>query len=344
MRLVPVLAGLACVGLVVAGCTTSGTGSYVLPSASSSTPKHVSASAATHRPARPAASQHPRRQPHRQVSRRTNRRVIRTAQLFAAPHGSVRTVTITSSTGFDPRPALVYLPPAALRRGAHGLPVLELFHGTPGAPDNWFDQGKLQATADAFAAAHGGRAPVIVAPDINGSEDADTECIRTSSGADVETYLAVDIPRYVRAHFPISTNPRNWAIAGLSEGGMCALMIALRHYPEFRAIGDMSGTLRPTVGGTESQTVRTLFGGSQAAYDQHDPTWLLARHRYPGLAAWFVVGDQDTNGLRDQQTASADARTAGIAVRTETLPGGHHWSVWAAALPDFLAWVWPLID
>lgn len=264
-----------------------------------------------------------------------------------AQRGTLRAVTIKSSTGYVARPAVVYLPPAALRHGAHDLPVLELFHGTQGGPGNWFDKGRLQATADEFAAAHGGRAPVIVAPDVNGNLQADTECIRTASGADVETYLAVDVPRYVRAHFPVSADPRHWAIGGISEGGMCALMIALRHYPQFRALGDMSGIARPTVGGDtdeEAATVRELFYGSQTAYDAHDPTWLLARNRYPQLAAWFVAGAKDSYGLKDQQHVAALARSAGIAVHTGTEPGSHHWVVWARALPDFLAWLWPLIS
>lgn len=334
MRLVALLAGVACAG-VLAACTTSGTGSVRYSGSPSSSSARVAPEpAASRRPVHPSRSRHARH------------RVVRTAQLSSARRGSVLAVTITSSTGYVARPALVYLPPAALRRGAHGFPVLELFHGSNGGPQNWFDQGDLQATADAFATAHGGRAPVVVAPDINGSTQADTECVRTRTGADVETYLAVDVPRYMKAHFPVSTDPRHWAIGGLSEGGMCALMIALRHYPEYRALGDMSGIPRPTVTEPDDEplTVRTLFGGSQSAYNQHDPTWLMTHHRYPALAAWFVVGQQDTAGMRDQQKVSADARAAGIAVHTETMPGGHHWTLWAAALPDFLTWLWPLID
>lgn len=58
-----------------------------------------------------------------------------------------------------------------------------LLHGTPGTPQDWIDGGQAAATADAYAAAHGGRAPILVMPDINGSIDADTECVDSPSVA-----------------------------------------------------------------------------------------------------------------------------------------------------------------
>lgn len=103
-------------------------------------------------------------------------------------------IVIPATDGFRPRPAYLYLPPAAVRDPHTHLPVLELLHGTPGAPLDWSStRGKLVSTADAFASAHHGEAPIIVMPDLNGAPKADSQCIRTKNGRDTETYLSSDV-------------------------------------------------------------------------------------------------------------------------------------------------------
>jgi S-formylglutathione hydrolase FrmB len=258
--------------------------------------------------------------------------------------GTVREVLIPGTvSGFHARPALVYLPPAAAT-GAR-LPVLEVLHGTPGGPRDWMTHGRIPAIMNAFAASHGGRAPIVVSPDINGALWADSECVHSPRGGDVETYLTVDVPNWLLAHTPASPNHHEWAIAGLSEGGTCAMMLALRHYPDFRAFGDISGLARPTVGDRDApqRTITKLFGGSRTAYDEHDPLWLLPRHHYPGLAGWFACGSSDAAVLADQKTIAPIARAAGLTVHDEVVPGRHTWLVWSGELQQMLPWLWELI-
>jgi S-formylglutathione hydrolase FrmB len=244
-------------------------------------------------------------------------------------------------SGFQARPALIYLP-TLVRRDPHvKLPVLELLHGTPGSPQDWISGTDLRQTAGAFAAHHNGRAPIIVMPDINGAEGADTECV-SSNGADVESYLTTDVPRYLLAHFPVSPDRRRWSVAGLSEGGTCALMLALRHPRGFPIFGDLSGLARPTVGEQDdpARTIARLFGGSRAAYDRHDPLWLLAHHTYPSVAGWLECGAQDRQSRHDQAELVQAARVAGVRVHASTIPGGHDWAVWSTALAQMLPWIW----
>lgn len=243
-------------------------------------------------------------------------------------------------SGFRARPAVIWLPPALRTQRAWRPPVLELLHGTPGAPTNWVELGGARATLDAFAAAHGGRAPIVVMPDINGSVRGDSECIRTPSGDRVEQYLTVDLPRWVRAHY--RTSGRRWAIAGVSEGGTCSAMLALRHPSQYAAFGDLSGLGRPTVGDVDDSatTMRILFGGSRAAYDRHDPFWLLAHHRYPTLSGWVEYGADDVAVRSASTRLAAAARTAGAGVHETVAAGRHSWSVWRPALGAMLPWLW----
>ena len=243
-----------------------------------------------------------------------------------------------ASSGFRARPAEVYLPAALARHSRLRLPVLELLIGTPGGPADWLAHGRLRPTLDTFAAHHHGLAPVVVVVDENGATHADTECVGAA-----EQYLVRDVPAYVDAHLPVLRDPRRWTVAGDSEGGMCAAMLALRHPNRFGAFADLSGLTRPTVGNTDAPaaTIRRLFGGSRAAYERHDPLRLLARHRYPGLSAFFACGSADGGALPAQRRMVAAARRAGLPVVARTLPGGHGWRVWAAGLADALPWMWP---
>lgn len=242
---------------------------------------------------------------------------------------------------FRARRAVIYLPPAAQRRPAPRLPVLLLLHGTPGSPTDWVRKGGAVATLDRFAARHGGRAPIVIMPDINGATHADSECVDSGRG-NVETYLTVDVRRYMTTHFHVVAGRRGWAVAGLSEGGTCSLMLALRHASAFATIGDLSGLSRPTVGPHDDPpaTVSELFHGSRGAYDRHDPLWLMRRHRYATLAAWFECGRTDAQVVRSQQAVTRAARRAGMTTEQRIVPGGHSWSVWRVALPAMLPWLW----
>lgn len=259
------------------------------------------------------------------------------------PQGRLLTRTIPGgASGFAGRPAEVYLPPRALEDRHARLPVVELFHGVPGAPTDWLLQGQLLNVANAFASAHGGQSPIIVMPDINGAQTQDTECIRTPGGADVEQYLAQIVPAWITQNLPATTDHRRWLVAGLSEGGTCAAMLALRHPQVFSAFGDLSGLAQPTVGKVNDPplTISELFGGSVRAYDTHDPLWLMRHRRAHTTAAWIAAGADDRNDRANESALAGAAVADGIPVRAVVVPGGHHWAAWTSALEQMLLWSW----
>src|SRR5581483_2866615 len=128
--------------------------------------------------------------------------------------GVVERVAIPgTSSGFRARAAQVYLPPAWFARARPRLPVIELLHGTPGAPEDWTRAGMADVAADRWAAAHAGVAPVIVMPDPNGSFTGDTECVdRPQARAD--RYLSTDVPAWAETNLGVSADRSNWAIVG----------------------------------------------------------------------------------------------------------------------------------
>lgn len=265
------------------------------------------------------------------------------ARVDRPERGVVTTMEIPGKeSGFTGRPAMVWVPPAWFARPRPALPVVMLLHGTPGTPQDWLDGGQAGATADAYAAAHGGVAPILVMPDVNGTLDGDSECVDGPAGR-VETYLTADVPRFVQDVFHAAAPGRTWAVAGLSEGGSCSLMLALRHPDLFATFGDYAGLAGPRAGDTNADTdsaVAQLFGGSQAAFLAHEPSALLARRQFAELGGWFEVGDADPEPYAAAGTIVPAARRAGIATCEVVVPGGGHtFAVFSQAFSDSLPWI-----
>jgi poly(3-hydroxybutyrate) depolymerase len=272
------------------------------------------------------------------------KQVDKSGQLPA--HGATLSVPIPA-TGqkFTPRPAYVWVPPAWFGRNRPELPVIELLHGTPGDPSDWTRASYADATALAFAKKHNGIAPILVMPDINGSFAADSECVNSAIIGDVETYLATTVPAFMRKDFNASTAPGSVGVAGLSEGGTCAMTLALGDPKVYSVFGNYSGLQSPQYqDDTQKQTIQALFGGSKAAFNAHNPPYLLAHQRFAGLAGWFEVGSQDARILRTAATTLQGlASNAGIDTCITMPPGAHTFTFWQDSFAASLPWMsWKL--
>jgi S-formylglutathione hydrolase FrmB len=163
-----------------------------------------------------------------------------------------------------------------------------------------------------------------------------------------ETYLVDDVPAFVRRQFSASRAAGSLAIGGLSAGGTCSVMLALRHPTEFPTFASFSGFASPQYQETtQAETIDILFGGSDDAFAAHDPTQLLHDGHFNGLAGWFEVGDQDTEPLEAAHSLQPAALKAGIATCILVRPGGHDFDLWSQALQDafpWLSWRLGLID
>lgn len=256
--------------------------------------------------------------------------------------GKVVTLPIPATKShFPARDAQVYVPPAFCASPRPHLPVVVLLAGTPGQTSDWTRAGLADVTSDAFAAEHGGKAPIIVMADENGSLTGDTECVDGTRG-NVETYLTVDVPAFVTKRFATATTPQQWAIGGLSEGGMCGLMLSLRHPDVFPTFLDFGGLLGPRSGETNEvgTTVQDLFAGDEQAFRAHEPLDLLTAHRYPQLAGWFEVGTEDPGPLQATEQLVPAARAAGVTTCYRKVPGGEHtFQVWSQSYRDALPWL-----
>jgi len=271
-----------------------------------------------------------------------------TATVLAAPlgqaarparrtHGAVITVDLPARrSGFVHRDAVVYLPPVWFSSPRPALPVIMMLTGTPSLVSDWTRAAHADQIADAYASAHNGWAPILVFPDPNGSNLGDTECVDSPLGH-AETYLTQDVPADVVALF--GSEPPQWAVAGLSEGGMCAALLTARHPEIFSAFADFSGEPGPILGHNRAATMRLLFAGSKEAWREHDPLTLFSRRRFDNHGAWFEVGSDDRGPLAAAKRLDAAATRAGMATHLVIRPGRHNFTFWSESFRHALPWL-----
>jgi enterochelin esterase-like enzyme len=260
-------------------------------------------------------------------------------------HGETIALTIKGTVSkFQTGQAYVYLPPIWFKSPEPQLPLIEMIAGVPGQPSDWTRAGYADTTATAFAEQHHGEAPILVIPDNNGLKTSDTECSNSVFG-NAETYLITDVPNFMQANFNAAIGKHSIAVAGLSAGGTCASILALRNPKEYSIFASYSGYSSPTyINDNEQQTIAQLYGGSKADYEAHNPEGLLKTNRYTTTSAWFTAGAQDQQAFASAQQMADLARKAGMAqVCLTTPPGGHDFVFWAAAFQDSLPWLsWKL--
>ncbi|MFQ4147326.1 alpha/beta hydrolase-fold protein [Arthrobacter sp. LAPM80] len=242
-------------------------------------------------------------------------------------------------SGFTARNAVVYLPPAYFSAKRPLLPVLVLVSGQPGAPTSWLSTTKLIADLDSYADRHGGLAPLVVIPDPNGSTSANTMCLN-SRIAQADTYMAEDVPNWIKTHLNVDSNPAHWAVGGFSFGGTCAVQMVTRHPEVYRSFMAISPEREPALAVERSITISRAFGGDEAAFDAQVPLVLLARNQYPTVHGWFASGSGDTLYSANVKVLHAAARKASMITESASFPGGHSWTVANEALPHGLAFMY----
>ena len=255
-------------------------------------------------------------------------------------HGVLVRVDIDAdASGFEHREQLVYLPPAWFASvPPPRLPAIMMIGGQFNDPADWLRAGDAISTLDAFAAAHGGNAPVAVFVDPSGSFTNDTECVNGPRGRAAD-HLISDVVPQVIAKFGVRATEGGWGVAGFSSGGTCAVDLAVMHPAMFGAFVDIAGDRGPNVG-TKAQTIDRLFGGDEAAWADFDPVTVMTRHGdYSGVAGLFVV-PEGSPGDSDAATALCDAGTLHrIDCAVVPLPGRHVWPFAGTAFAMSLPWL-----
>lgn len=254
------------------------------------------------------------------------------------PEGGVmrRSAIPGTASGMATRDAYIYLPPAYFAENRPALPVLVLVAGQPGGPADWLTGGRLQEHMDAFAASHGGVAPVVVVPDPNGSQSANTMCMDTRI-AQADTFLAKDVVDWISSTLAVDTDHSRWAAGGFSFGGTCALQLGTRHPELFPAVLAFSAEAEPALAKDRNRTIEEAFPGDPDAFTRQTPLAIMETRRFEGNLAYLTAGTEDPEFLGYLQTLTAAAESAGFSVHSHEVEGaGHSWDTSSLRLADAL--------
>jgi enterochelin esterase-like enzyme len=256
---------------------------------------------------------------------------------------TVGTVRIPGTAShWHPRAAWVYLPPAARVAHPPALPVVIAFSGQPGGPSDVFIAGGLRATLDRIAAAHRGLAPIVVAPDQLGAYNVNPMCVDSRMG-NVRRYVLDDVHDWVLKHLPVSPDPREWSVAGFSQGGTCAVQFGVSVPAVFGSYLAISPEVGP-INGSVARTLRDGFHGSRAAWQAAQPIAIMhSRAPYRHTLALYCVGAHDRRYASATRRLTAASRAAGMRTQATVLPGvAHNWNTGAAGfawgIPRLLPW------
>ena len=229
-----------------------------------------------------------------------------------------------AASGFQARPAAVWLPPAALVDDPPALPVMILLSGQPGTPDDVLAAGMLQDLLERYQAEHRGIAPIVVSPDQLGEPAANPMCVDSVLGAS-RTYLEQDVVTWIRGSLPVAADRSAWTFGGFSQGATCTMQIGLADQARYGTAIAISPELYPSLDGDLDRTVALAFGGDRAAFDAASPASILAANApYRDTALVLGTGEQDALFTTWGDVLADDAAKAGIAVARVVSPGTSH--------------------
>jgi len=167
-------------------------------------------------------------------------------------HGTMHDEMYYSTTLGKNRNVLVYTPPSYDRSRAP-LPVLYLYSGFFATRYLWATEGRLPQILDNLLTQGKAVPMIVVLPDPHALAYETTPLtnpdfftnffpffLKNQTTADEELFR--DIIPFIQAHYNISNEPRERAIAGLSMGGLQALGTGIGHLGYFSWLGAFSPT------------------------------------------------------------------------------------------------------
>ena len=221
-------------------------------------------------------------------------------------------------------------PDAATRR----YPVLLGLHGYPGGPTQMFTSMGLRRQLDRAVARHDVSDAVILSPEWEVPGGIDTECVDGGThGPAVETWLTRVVPAWAAATFRLLPAPGSWSTVGLSAGGWCAAMLALRHPQQFGAAVVLGGYFAP-----EFEKTYRPFGPHSATAKAYDLVRLAARAA-PRVALFVETSKADSLSYPSTLRLLRAARPPTSVDAVVLTHAGHRLSVWADEIPHAYRWL-----
>ncbi len=250
------------------------------------------------------------------------------ALIVPARSSTVDTIVIYSNAmhqGFK----CVVIKPSSYKKKKNSYPVVYLLHGYGGWYSNWIiREPKLKTYADQYQL-------IIVCPD--GGTSSWYLDSPVDSAMRYETYIGLEVPVFIDAHYRTIRDRHARAITGLSMGGHGALLIAFRHADSFGACGSMSGLVDLNSTRNKFDLIKRLGDTIRMADNWNKYSAINFMEQYPrdSLAITIDCGTSDMF-YTDNHALHEKLVHLKIPHQYTERPGQHEWSYWKASLPYHL--------
>ena len=250
--------------------------------------------------------------------------------------GAVSTVALADPAGGVPSSKIwIYTPSGYDAPGnTTRYPVIYLLHGYRGGSADWFAAGGIDTVMDALVSARAMPPAIVVAPDMNGGGQRDTEGLNVVGGPQIANYLTKTVPAWVDSHLRTKPDPAHRVIGGMSAGGYAALNLGLLHQKTFGAIIALEPYGDPGSGGLAA------LGGDRAAFAANSPSTYIPTMKMTRPPAVFIDAGGSSGAATTIQRIANQLRGRGLPVQFQVEPGqGHTWKEAQAGIPYGLLYV-----
>ncbi len=249
--------------------------------------------------------------------------------------GQIMMTTLTGPKSGVSGKVWVWLPPQYNdpKYARTGFPVLTLFAGGQSAGYNtWTDNQLPIQEADAQLSKDGKAHPFIMimpVQNLDSNEAKALECSDIPGQPRIGTWMAEDIPDFVRANFRTVKGRDGWGLMGASTGAFCSAKLALQHPGTFKAAVPIDGYFNPD---------SPLWKGHDADRLANSPDVLVAQGKADVRMLATAGG---ANGYEMKLVKEWVAKAAApLKVDYYEQPGGKHLTTdFKKMIPDTLQWL-----
>jgi len=249
--------------------------------------------------------------------------------------GPILMTTLTGAKSGVSGKVWVWLPPQYNdpKYKNYGFPVLTLYSGGQSAGYNTFTDNQLPIEElDAQMSAQGTAHPFIMimpVQNLDSNEAKALECSDIPGQPKIGTWMAQDIPDFVRANFRTVKGRDGWAVMGASTGAFCSAKLALQHPDVFKAAVPIDGYWNPD---------SPLWKGHEQERLANSPDTLIGEGK-ADVRMLVTAGGANAYETKLVKAWVAKAK-APTTVEYYEQPGGKHLTVdFKKMLPTTLEWL-----
>ncbi|MFC5664400.1 alpha/beta hydrolase [Kitasatospora misakiensis] len=249
--------------------------------------------------------------------------------------GQIMMTTLTGPKSGVSGKVWVWLPPEYNdpKYAKTGFPVLTLYAGGQSAGYNtWTDNQLPIQEADADLVKQGKAHPFIMimpVQNLDSNEAKALECADIPGQPKIGTWMAEDIPDFVRANFRTVKGRDGWGLMGASTGAFCSAKLALQHPDKFKAAVPIDGYFNPD---------SPLWKGYENDRQANSPDLLVSQGK-ADVKMLATAGGANAYEIKLVKAWVAKAAPP-LSVEYYEQPGGKHLTTdFKKMIPDTLQWL-----